>query len=69
MLDFATLFEVASQAERKELLHLLIRRITFRGPEQEVTLELFADVNLRASGSIFRTVWLRRRDSNPRPGG
>jgi hypothetical protein len=56
--DFAALFEVASQAERQELLRLLIRRITFRGPEQEVTLELFADVNLRPSGSILRATWL-----------
>lgn len=69
LVDFAMLFAVASQAERKDLLHLLVRRITFRGAGQEVTLELFADVNLGASGSILRTVWLRRRDSNSRPGG
>ena len=62
--DFDTLFTVASAAERKELLQLLIKRLVFRGHDAEVTLELYSTVNLTASGSIFRAPWLRRRASN-----
>jgi hypothetical protein len=67
--DFDTLFTVASAAERKELLQLLIKRLVFRGHDAEVTLELYSTINPTASGSIFRAPWLRRRASNPRPGG
>ena len=66
------LFAVANAAEREELLRLLIKRIVFRGPEAEVTMELFAGPrcgDLPAGGSKFRAFWLRRRVSNPRPGG
>ncbi|CAN5179045.1 hypothetical protein BH11MYX1_BH11MYX1_04490 [soil metagenome] len=62
--DFDTLIAVASPAERKELLQLLIKRIAFRGHDAEVTLELFSSVNLTNS-SNFRASWLRRRGSNP----
>lgn len=67
--DFDTLFAVANTAEREELLQLLIKRIVFRGHEGEVAMELFAGVNLATGGSKFRATWLRRRVSNPRPGG
>lgn len=67
--DFDTMFAVANAAEREELLKLLIKRIVFRGKDAEVTMELFAGVNLPGGGSKFRAVWLRRRVSNPRPGG
>lgn len=67
--DFDTLFAVANAAEREELLKLLIKRIVFRGNEAEVTMELFAGVNLPGGGSKSHTLWLRRRVSNPRPGG
>lgn len=67
--DFDTLFAVANADERKQLLQLLIKRIVFRGHDAEVTMELFSNVNLSVDSSIFRASWLRRRVSNPRPGG
>jgi hypothetical protein len=67
--DFDTLLAVANADERKELLQLLIKRIVFRGHDAEVTMELFSSVNLQTQGSNFRASWLRRRVSNPRPGG
>ncbi len=66
--DFDTLLAVANAAERGELLKLL-KRIVFRGHDAEVTMELFSSVNLSAESSKFRAPWLRRRASNPRPGG
>lgn len=36
------LFAVANADEREQLLKLLIKHIVFRGPEAEVTMELFA---------------------------
>lgn len=67
--DFDTLFAVANPTEREQLLKLLIKRIVFRGFDAEVTMEPFSSVNLPGEGSKFRASWLRRRVSNPRPGG
>ena len=67
--DFDTLLAVANEAEREELLKLLVKRVVFRGTDAEVTMELFAGANLPSGGSNFRALWLRRRGSNPRPGG
>src|SRR5262249_15660776 len=63
--DFDTLFAVASPTHPTELLQLLISRIVVRGHDADVTLELFAGVNLPVGGSKSHTLWLRRRASNP----
>ena len=63
--DFDVLYAVASPAERKELLQLLVRRIVFRGPDQEDTLELNANVNLKGGGSIFRSSMAPARGLEP----
>ena len=65
--DFDTLFTVANANEREQLLKLLIKRIVFRGHDAEVTMELFAGVNLQGGGSNFRALWLRRRVSKGSP--
>ena len=65
--DFDLLFAVANAQERVDLLRLIIKRI--RGREAEVTMELFSAANLKAESSNLRAPWLRRRGSNPRPGG
>lgn len=67
--DFDTLFTVANVDEREQLLKLLIKRIVFRGYDAAVTMELFAGVNLQTGGSKSQAFGLRRRVSNPRPGG
>ncbi|MGE0550017.1 MAG: hypothetical protein AB7O24_17480 [Kofleriaceae bacterium] len=58
--DFDTLFTVANTDEREELLKLLIKRIGFRGPEAEVTMELSAGINVPGAGPKFRASWLPR---------
>jgi site-specific DNA recombinase len=69
--NFDALYQVASQAERQELLALILQQVTFNGPGKEVTMEFYANVSMpsatesqtvnpNGTGSILRAVWLRR---------
>ena len=67
--DFDLLYEAATNEERLQLVGLLIRKVEFNGWDQPRTIELHDLPSLAPVGTKTRTTQLRRRDSNPRPGG
>ena len=66
--SFYLLFHLATPAEKRELLHLLLKKVEFQGKEKPITLELFDLRSLEYDGSKLRPVWLRGEDSNLGPG-
>lgn len=70
--DMRLLYQVASGAERGELIKMLFKKVEYCGPDQPVNAELFdlERKNLEPqNGSRKSTTWLRELDSNQRPFG
>jgi site-specific DNA recombinase len=69
--DFRLLYELARPEERRELVRLVVKRITFRGRDEPLEVEFFdcPSVTPPAASSKLSTGWLRRQDSNLGPGG
>ncbi len=57
--SFYLLFHLATPAEKRELLHLLLKKIEFQGRDKPITLELFDLRSLEHDGSKLRPDWLR----------
>ncbi len=62
--SFYLLFHLATPAEKRELLHLLLKKIEFQGRDKPITLELFDLRSLEHDGSKLRPDWLRGEDLN-----
>jgi hypothetical protein len=69
--DFWLLYKIAKPEERRELIRLVFKRITYNGPDKPLGFELFDrdSVNLPPEGSKLSPAWLQRQDSNLGPGG
>jgi site-specific DNA recombinase len=69
--ELRLLYEAARPDERRELIRLAIKRITYSGPKEPVEFEFYdgAAVNLPREGSKLRIDWLQLKDSNLGPGG
>ena len=71
--DLRMQYDLATPAEKAELLQLMFKRLTFHGPEQPVEAELYdrSGVALRreGGGSKITRSWLPGPDSNQRQGG
>lgn len=59
--ELRLLYEAARPDERRELIRLAIKRITYSGPNEPVVFEFFdgGAVNLPREGSKLRIDWLR----------